>query len=211
MKIISFISQKGGSGKTTLAIHMAVVAQIARERVVLIDLDPQRSATIWGENRESDTPLVATATTDDLPKLIEIGEKEKMTLAVLDTAPHSNLAATAIARLSDLLIIPCRPSVLDLAAVESTIEIVKAAGKSAGFVLNACKSRGAEVEEARVYLESRGFPVLGEVTDRVMFARSLASGRTAYEYDSDPEHKAGKEMVAIWAAIRKKLKEQNDG
>lgn len=209
MKIISFVSQKGGSGKTTLAIHMAVVAQMARERVVLIDLDPQRSASVWGENRKSPTPVVATATPDELPKLIDIGEREKMTLAVLDTAPHSNLATATVARWSDLMIIPCRPSVLDLAAVESTADIAKAAGKSACFVLNACKTRGAEVEEARAYLEARGFPVLGEVSDRVIFARSLATGRTAYEYDTDPEHKAGSEMVAIWAAIRKKLKEQS--
>jgi Mrp family chromosome partitioning ATPase len=73
MKSIAFLSQKGGSGKTTLAVHTAVAAQESGERVVLIDTDPQKLATVWGETRQSDSPIVATAAASDLEKVLQAG------------------------------------------------------------------------------------------------------------------------------------------
>ena len=70
MNTLVFFSQKGGSGKTTLAIHIAVAAQERGEKVVLIDCDPQESAARWGISREQDTPFVAKASPENINQVI---------------------------------------------------------------------------------------------------------------------------------------------
>ncbi len=101
MKSIAFLSQKGGSGKTTLAVHTAVAAQEAREKVFLIDTDPQKSATVWGDAREAETPVVITISAGELDKVLKAGSEDKMTLAIIDTAPHTAPDAARIAKSVD--------------------------------------------------------------------------------------------------------------
>jgi chromosome partitioning protein len=113
MKTIAFLSQKGGSGKTTLAVHTAVAAQENGERVVVVDTDMQKSAATWSEARHD------------------------MTLCIIDTAPHAAAGAARVVVAADLVIIPCHPTAFDLAAVE----IVQAASARAVFVLSACPFR----------------------------------------------------------------------
>ena len=129
MKSIAFLSQKGGSGKTTLAVHTAVAAQEAREKVFLIDTDPQKSATVWGDAREAEKPAVITISAGELDKVLKAGAEDKMSLAIIDTAPHTAPDAARIAKSVDLVVIPCRPTAFDLAAVSNAVEIVRAAKK----------------------------------------------------------------------------------
>src|SRR5438105_6903264 len=89
MHSIAFLSQKGGSGKTTLAVHIAVAAGSNKERVILIDTDPQGSASIWSDARSAVEPSVIKATAAGTRSLMEEAQTHGSTLAVIDTAPHT--------------------------------------------------------------------------------------------------------------------------
>ena len=204
MKTLAFLSQKGGSGKTTLAVHAAVAAIEAGERVVVVDTDIQRSATTWSEARSAQTPVVATAAAADLDAVMTAARHDAMTLCIVDTAPHAAPDAARIACAVDLVIIPCRPTAFDLAAAGSAIEIVKAARARAVFVLSACPFRSPEISETRAVLESYGFPVAPpEITDRRAFARAVATGRAVTEFETDG--KAAQEIRILWNWLKEQL------
>ena len=155
MNVIAFLSQKGGSGKTTLSVHTAVAAEASGERVCVIDADPQESATAWAGAREAQTPIVATAQAGDLEAALKAAKGEGMSLVVVDSPPHAAPAASQIARRSELVLIPVRPSAFDLAAVPAAVEIVRAAKVRGAFILSACPFRAPEIGETRAALERR--------------------------------------------------------
>lgn len=204
MKTLVFLSQKGGSGKTTLAVHAAVAAQETGERVVIVDTDPQRSATAWSESREGDAPAVAPVAAAALDGVMAAALHDAMTLCIIDTAPHAAPDAARVARLGDLVVIPCRPTAFDLAAAGSAVDIVRAAGVTAAFVLSACPFRAPEIAETRRVLEEFGLPVCAvEITDRRAFARAVATGRAVTEFDS--QGKAAEEIRALWRWIKERM------
>lgn len=201
MKVIAFLSQKGGSGKTTLAVHTAVAAQEARERVAVVDTDPQKSATVWSQARQAPTPVVVTASASELSKVIEAARGDGITLVIVDTAPHTAPDAAKVVSLVDMLVIPVRPTAFDLAAVAGTVAMVKALQVKAALVLSACPSRSPEIAEAREVLAGYGLPVYaGEITDRRAFARAVASGRAVTEFET--EGKAAGEIRQLWKWIK---------
>jgi chromosome partitioning protein len=204
MNVIAFLSQKGGSGKTTLSVHTAVAAEATGERVCVIDADPQESATAWASAREAGTPIVATAQAGELDAALRAAEGEGITLAVVDAPPHAAPAAGQIARRSELVLIPVRPSAFDLAAVPAAVEIVTAAKVSGAFVLSACPFRAPEIGETRAALEAYGLPIVpGEITDRRAFARAVTTGSAVTEFEA--EGKAAEEIRALWAWIKDTL------
>lgn len=204
MKSIAFLSQKGGSGKTTLAVHSAVAAQESGEHVVLIDTDPQKSATVWSEARQSETPIVVTVSAGELEKVLQAAHQDRMSLAIVDTAPHTAPDAVRITIAVDLIVIPCRPTAFDLAAVSNAIEIVRAAKKKAVFALSACPFRSPEIVETRQVLTDYGLPVCPyDITDRRAFSRAIATGRAVTEFEE--EGKAAAEIRAFWAWLKEQM------
>jgi chromosome partitioning protein len=111
MKSIGILAQKGGAGKTTLAVHLATVSG-----AVLPDVDPQASAVEWGGERKSDTPLVIQVTAPALPEYLEAARAEGFSRVIIDTAPHAEADAEEVAKAVDLIMIPIRPAFLDLRA-----------------------------------------------------------------------------------------------
>lgn len=206
-KVLVFLSQKGGSGKTTLAVHTAVAASEAGMKTVLIDTDPQHSATVWGDARTSDEPQVATVAGSEIDRVLIAARAEGIGLAVVDTAPHTAPEAARIARNADLVLIPCRPTAFDLAAAGSAAMIVKAAGVSGAFVLSACPVRAPEIAETRKALAGYGLPVAPvEITERRAFSRAIATGRAVTEFESDG--RAADEIRALWEWIWKWIRTQ---
>ncbi len=202
MKTLAIISQKGGAGKTTLALHLAVAARIKKKTAAVIDLDPQASAANWGDSREDDHPAVVSAQPARLSKVLAAAKEAGAKLAIIDTAPHSESAALAAARASDLVIIPCRPAILDLRAIGSTADLVKLAKAKACIVLNAVPSRGTLADEAVEAVSSYGVKVLPvRVGQRAAFVHALTAGKTAQEYE--PNGKAAKEIKDLYMAICK--------
>ena len=201
VKSLVFLSQKGGSGKTTLSVHTAVTAQENGERVVVIDTDPQQSAITWASARESDSPPVASISAAEIDKVLDAARQERMSLAVVDTAPHATPEASRIAQIADLIAIPVRPSAFDIAAAGNAVEIARAAGTKTVFVLSACPFRSPEIAETREVLAGYGLPIAPvDITERRAFARAVASGRAVTEFESDG--KAAEEIRALWEWLK---------
>ena len=153
MKTLAILSQKGGSGKTTVAVHMAVCAAQRKLKTAIIDIDPQRSAYLWNQSRPDGRKLDAvTADANQLPALLAKAKAGGIELAIIDSAPHSDSEAAIAAQLADYVLIPCRPARFDLDAIASTVDIAKAANTPAAVVINAAP-RGRLADEARAALQ----------------------------------------------------------
>ena len=196
MKTIAIVSQKGGSGKTTLALHLAVASATAGHNTAVIDLDPQASAANWSDRRRAELPVVLSAHASRLPHEIRRVREIGGEMLYLDTAPHSDSAALEAAAAADLVLIPCRPAILDLEVITNTIAFLRTTGKPCAVVLNAVAPTGqdaAQAEQALAAQQVQTCPVrLGR---RIAFARALISGQTAQEFQ--PAGKAAREVEHV--------------
>ncbi len=193
MKTIAIVSQKGGAGKTTLAIHLAVAATYAGMNAAVIDLDPQASSAKWADRRQTALPVAISAHASRLAHVLATAKTEGGELAIIDTAPHSDNAALEAARMADGVLVPCRPSILDLEAIANSLDIAKLAHKPATVILNAVSPIGSEANEAAeaiIQLGGEACPV--RLVNRVAYARAIVYGQAAQEYE--PHGKAAQEM-----------------
>jgi chromosome partitioning protein len=204
--IIAIVSQKGGSGKTTLAVHLATRAAGASHESCVIDTDPQATAAAWSDWRGDFLPVVVTAPPARLTRTIESAEKNGVDFIVIDTPPHADAAAREAIKVADLVLIPTKPRAFDLAALEPIAELVSFAKTPAYVVLNSVPSGATKLaEEARAAAKEMGLDICPvELGDRAAFHRSSAKGETATEVDSDG--KAAKEVDALWKWLKKAVK-----
>lgn len=205
MKIVAIVSQKGGAGKTTLALHIATAAEAAGFPSVIIDLDPQASAAGWSDSRQSEAPVVVSLPHTRLPQGLQAASDGGAKLIIIDTAPHSESAAMAAIRAADLVLIPCRAGILDLRAIGTTAELVKLVQKPAYVVLNAMPPRATQLlADARAAVEVHGLNVAPVVLQqRAAFAHALTAGQTAPEYE--PNGKASEEVGALFTWAKAEL------
>lgn len=198
MPTIAIVSQKGGSGKTTLATHLATAATIAGKVACIIDTDPQATAAAWGDWRGGADPEVITAPPTRLGKTIEDAANLGAEVIVIDTPPHADAAAREAVKAADLVLIPTRPRAFDLHAIQTTAELIGYAGKPAFVVFNATPARGAQLfAEASAIVENLGLKVCPiTFADRAAFHHSVAAGKAATE--TDPQGKAASETAALW-------------
>jgi chromosome partitioning protein len=206
MKTIAVISQKGGAGKTTIALGLAVEAERAGLATVIFDLDPQGSAATWADARgQGNPPDVVAAQAPRLPVLLDSAARQGAQLAIIDTPPHADTAALAAAQSSDLVLIPCRPSALDLAAIASTVRLAaEIANKPVVVVLNAVPVRSLLGDEAASALTAAGVQLAPvRLHQRTDFVTPLAAGRTAAEWSA--KGKAATETADLWAYLRDAL------
>ncbi|MDD2703722.1 MAG: ParA family protein [Acidocella sp.] len=197
MKIIAIISQKGGAGKTTLAVHLATAAIAAGYTTAIIDLDPQGTAASWGDRRTAGAPEVISGQAVRLPALTTAARENGADIVILDTAPNADQTASLSARAADLVLIPCRPSTFDLEAIETTLLLAKAAKKPAYVVLNAVPPRSGIGKEATEGLRAGGAQVAPhQLSQRAAYGHSVIDGRTAQEFE--PGGKAADEIVVLF-------------
>jgi chromosome partitioning protein len=207
VKTIAIISQKGGAGKTTVGIHLAVAAERRGMKTALFDLDPQASASSWSDKRGKPSPAVVSAQAARLPSLLEQAEAQLADLVIIDSAPNADSASLAAAQAADLILIPCRPAAFDLSAIGTTLNLAAVAGKQAFVVLNAVPPLGKVGEEARRALQEAGVQVAVPVLHHlVAFAHAVNDGRTAQELD--PSSKAAVEIDALFAWVKKQANAQ---
>jgi len=200
MKTLAILAQKGGSGKTTVAVHMAVCATRRKLKTAIIDIDPQRSAYQWNASRPDDQKLDAVmADADQLAGLLHKAKAGGIDLTIIDTAPHSNASAAIAARLADYVLIPCRPARFDLDAIASTVDIARAANTPAAIVINAAP-RGRLAEEARAALMGKGITVIETVLhQRAAYSHAVIDGRSVHEYE--PKGAAAAEIDDLYHHI----------
>jgi chromosome partitioning protein len=200
VKTIAVISQKGGSGKTTLALHLAVASVQAKRNTAVIDLDPQASAAKWADRRSAELPVVLSAHASRLSQEMKRVEDTGGELLFLDTAPHSDSAALEAAKASDLVLIPCRPAILDMEAITNTLDLVRTTKTPVFVVLNAVAAQGQEAEEAAEAIAALNVEVSPvRLVNRVAYARALITGQTAQEFE--PDGKAASDIARLHSFI----------
>jgi chromosome partitioning protein len=199
--IIGFLNQKGGVGKTTLAVHVADALARRHKRVLLVDADPQGSALDWAASRKGE-PLFPVAGLPrpsihkELPALAKGYE-----FVLIDGPPRVYEVARSAIMASDLVLIPVQPSPYDVWAAKEIVDLLREASvfkpnlKSA-FVINrkiVNTALGRDVVEA---LAEYPLPVLKTaICQRVALAESAAQGQTVFE--TAPDNPAGKELIAL--------------
>lgn len=202
MEVLSVMSQKGGAGKTTLVVHLAVAAVRSGLKVAVLDADPQGSAMDWAQARQSDDVLVVKVSARKLSTEILNAHDAGFDLVIVDTAPNAGPDSVDVAKLSTKILIPVRPSSFDLSAVKRTVDVVFEAKKTAWFVLSACPLRAPEISKAREALAWYEIPVTAtEIGDRRAFSRAVQTGRAVLEFE--PRGKAAAEINALLEEIMK--------
>lgn len=199
MKVLAIIGQKGGSGKTTTALGLAVEAALKGRPVAVIDLDPQATATNWSDRREvKDAPAVASCQVVRLRQVLDAAKAQGVKLAIIDTAGKSTDAAIAAAKVADKVLIPIQPQLFDIETLHNAKEILTLAGNPATtVVINRAAIQGRRHEETREAAVAMGFTVASVVLyQRAAHGDAGNIGQTAAEYE--PKGKAAQELAALY-------------
>jgi chromosome partitioning protein len=209
MKVWSIVSQKGGSGKTTLALHLAIAAAKDR-KVLVIDLDPQQSAERWHAIRQritgtKDDPSIAAGPYQKLLDMLKTARKLGAELVLIDTPPKLDKAIIPSLKVATMVLVPLKSAVLDLQALEDTsdlINLAKARGKST-VILNAVPTGQIKETAVRESLRTASrlkLEVASErVSELVAFSQGLKTGRGVTETERNGT--AAKEITALYQAL----------
>jgi chromosome partitioning protein len=205
MQTIVIVSQKGGTGKTTLAIHLAVAAELAGLPAVVIDLDPQASAAAWRDLREAEGPAVESVQPARLHATLKAASEAGAKFAVIDTPARSENAALEAVRAADLALIPCRPGFFDTAAMSFTANLLKLTGKPGFVVFSQVPARAdsliAEVTEALKTYGLTAAPTAAHL--RAAYSHAIPGGQSAQEYE--PKGKAASEITQLFQWLQSVL------
>jgi chromosome partitioning protein len=200
--IISVLNQKGGVGKTTIAVNLAACFSRAEFRVLLVDADPQASALAWSGVRQKEPLFVVVGMAKpnlhrEIPSL-----RKPYDVVVIDGAPRVNELSRAAVMASDLVLIPVQPSPYDVWAARDTVETVAEASAfkrdlRSAFVINRMIAKTAIGRDVVTALERfKETPVLGPaLVQRVVYAESAARGLSVIE--AAPKSEAARELVQL--------------
>jgi chromosome partitioning protein len=201
-RTLMLLGMKGGTGKSTVAIHLAVAASQAGRHVTLLDTDPQASAMTWAGERTAPEPQVLAAPAYDAAK--RIVAQNGRDLIVIDTPPRAEADITSLAREADLIVIPVHCTMLDLVASQVAFRMAASAGRPFVVVFNAVNPRGLEVSEVREELSAQGYKVAPSMlAHRTSYARALSNGMAVTEFEQ--QGRAAEEITSLWEWISKQL------
>lgn len=203
MKTVVFAARKGGSGKTTLAAHVAVEAEAAGNGpVTLIDTDPQQSLTAWWNDRKEESPrLLELALNRLAPQLSDV--RAAPGLVIIDTPPLDSGVIASVIDVADLVVIPVKPSPHDLRGIGITVDICKKAGRPFVFTVTQAVQRATLTQQAPLILSQFGPVATSIVYNRVDYAGAMTDGRTVQELD--PKGKAAAEVAELWTYLFQQL------
>jgi chromosome partitioning protein len=210
MQTIVLATQKGGSGKTTLAIGLALAAIQAGHIVRLIETDSQGTLSNWQTRRPYAEPIVEPVyVAGDVEERLQSLDRDGVTLTIIDTAGGINAATTEAIRHADLCLIPARPSVADIEATASTLSVIRAWNKPFAFILNQTPIRGQRPTNATTALgEEAALDISDVVAQPFIVMRNdhqdaLSAGLAVNEYA--PASKSAEEIRSLWQWIEARL------
>ena len=207
MHVIAVVSQKGGSGKTTLTGHLSVQAEMSGHGpVAVIDCDPQGSLAAWWNEREAVAPVFVQTTLADLRAHLDNLKLAGVKTVVIDTPPAITGAIHEVISIADYVVVPTKPSPHDLRAVGATVKLVEACAKPMVFVLNDASPRAKITFEAAIALSQHGTVAPVTVHHRTLFASSMIDGRTAQELE--PNGQSATEILGLWEYVNARLNSQ---
>jgi chromosome partitioning protein len=200
--ILAMASLKGGTGKTTVGLNLAVTAEEAGIRTVVVDVDPQQASAKWGDLRglTGRGPTVLSAMAARLPQALESAARLGAKMIVIDTAAHAEGILVSTIDSADLVLIPCRPTIVDLQYLAATVQLAGLRRKNAVVVLNAVQPRTNDRTQAQGALSDMGMNMVAvSVSNLVAYARAITAGQGVTEFE--PNGKAAAEMRALLGEI----------
>jgi chromosome partitioning protein len=205
MRTIAFVSQKGGSGKSTIASSLAVAAHEMEEKVCVIDMDPQGSLMNWARIRAADDIEVLASGAARLPALLASLERRGVTLVLLDTPGAEGAASSAAMQVADLNIVPSRLSLFDLWASAQTRTALEEIGAKFVFLLNQCPAaqQAARIQDGVEALEEMGRLISPPILARVEYQEAARHGQGVTELN--PLGAAAQEMRGLWRSIQARV------
>lgn len=198
LDVVAVVAEKGGVGKTTLSLALAVAAVQAGRKVAVLDLDPQATAAQWTDRRTPEFPWVVATPATRLRAAIENAKGQGVDFLVVDTPPHAGTDAVEAARCADLVLVPMEPHLFSLETLPKLDNLLRLAGDvPATFVVSKCSVQGREARDAAEFIKGQGFDVC-PVTLHLRAAHRHAGnvGQTAQEYD--PGGKAAEEAKQVY-------------
>jgi chromosome partitioning protein len=209
MKTIALVTQKGGTGKSSLAISLAVAAEEAGMKPYIIDLDPQGTAKNWYERREANSPQVASINATQVDAALTTLHKQGHNLIIIDTAGVDTPATISAMQAADLCLIPARPSIADIEATRATVASLTKLGKQFAFVLNQCPpGRTMRTTDAYRALHLGGVVASTTLATRADHIDALAMGQGVTERDASG--KAATEIRDLFQWILNKMEGKVD-
>lgn len=203
VKVLTLGASKGGVGKTTLTTALAVEAS-KKHLVGLYDADPQSSLGRWFELRSDhkNLKLIAAKTGTEAKAL---ADKQGCDLLICDTPPGSLMLLKPAIDAADFVLVPVRPSPVDVEAVDPTVELAEEANVPFAFVISMASTQGGTgyVAGARKYLSALGDVLNIEIHHRLPYVGAMGKGMTGPEFEKDG--KCGAEITALWTEIRKRI------
>jgi len=205
VKVLAIVSEKGGVGKTTVAVHLAVAAKLAGVDTAIVDLDPQASAADWSDAR-GEAPEAVTIPPSRLEKLLQDLAKNGADLVIIDTPREANNAGYIAAINSDLILIPFRRGGFDFLALKRTLDLCRLSQKTPHILLNGMRIGATRIEKdvreaLALYEGVQIAPVLFH--ERAAYVTASITGRTAQE--TDPPSPAALEIHQLYTWICDKL------
>lgn len=202
MKAITFVTQKGGSGKSTLCISLAIAAQEAGRSVCILEMDRQATISDWAEHRNRETPEVAQIDANQLDDIMQRLQGSAYDYVFIDTPGVDSPGTLSAIRAADLCVIPCRPTPADLRAFKPTLAAVYRLEKRFAFVLNQTPPRSYRIRDA-----ADGLAVLGVLPDVNVVMRNdhqdaIGMGQGVTEFN--PTGQAAQEIRRLWTWIEKR-------
>jgi len=208
MNVLVFASRKGGSGKSTLAAHLASYIARPSRRTLLVDADPQGSLTLWHQLR-GQNELSLKRGTRSLTETLRDAKREGYEWVLIDTPPNKSAAVVEAIRHATLVIVPTRPSLFDIAALQDTVQVARELRKPYAAVINAAPPKRGEgdapvVADARGALNALKVPVWsGQITHRADLSLALSGGEGVGEFE--PDSHAAEEIERLWTALDRSL------
>jgi chromosome partitioning protein len=210
MHTIVLATQKGGSGKTTLAIGLALAAIEAGHTVRLIETDSQGTLSSWQGRRVYAEPIVEPVyVADEIEQRLQSLNDGGVTLTIIDTAGGLSPVTAVAIGCADLCLIPARPSIADIEATASTLRIIRSHDKPFAFVLNQTPIRGQRINSAATALcDEAALDIAGVLAQPFIVMRNdhqdaLSAGLAVSEYA--PAGKSADEIRGLWQWVATKL------
>lgn len=205
MNVLVLAAQKGGTGKTTICANLAVEAETRGDGpVAVIDVDPQGTLSKWWNRRQADTPALVEIDVSDIDAQLRMLQERGTQLVIVDTPGAITSHVRAVIRAADLVLIPSRPSILDIETLYEFCDVVEGEKRPMTFVLNAVKPKTRISSDAIRGLSGFGTVAPTELVDRVDYSGSFNDGRSAGELA--PGGKANQEISELWNYVNARLR-----